>query len=202
MEEGDEEQHQGAVPGQDEGPAASEEIEAAVSVFHLDNLTRLAGFVCQEEVTADQVGKDLLQANTEPQPRGSAEEGENGEIETQVRQDHHAGNEIKAPRRQAFPGEPAPPGSSPTPISVAIFKSCQEAGVNSPYIRGFPSISWVINRTKGGLRPAVGRVISLQIRRKSDKLNEKNPAPPPCRPGRRPSDPPDENLSHFCPPGR
>jgi hypothetical protein len=71
----------GAVPGDDGAIAASQGIDLAVRVFQLYHIAGLDGFVPQEDETAHQVGKDLLQAKTEPQPQGAAEQGEDGEIE-------------------------------------------------------------------------------------------------------------------------
>ena len=64
--------------------AASQEIDPAVRVSQLNHIAGLDGFIRQEDEAAHQVGKDLLQAETEPQPQGAAEQGEDGEIEPQV----------------------------------------------------------------------------------------------------------------------
>ena len=72
------------ITSDDRDIAASQEIDPTIGVFQLNHITGFDGFVRQEDEPAHQVGKDFLQAETQPQPQSAAEQGEDGEIQTQI----------------------------------------------------------------------------------------------------------------------
>ena len=84
----------GAIAGDHRDVAAAQKIYPAILVTHLNHVPGFDGFIRQNNKAAHQIGKNFLQAKTQPQSQGPAEKGEDGEIQAHIMQNQGYGGHI------------------------------------------------------------------------------------------------------------